>query len=210
MEKNFRISINKTPAYPTEEDEQPFTIEELDIAIGKMKVRKAPGPDNIHPEQIIMLGKSARRMLLNIFNHSWDNGWTPQSWKSANIIPLLKNGKPKDQVSSYRPISLTSHISKLMERMIERRLCWRINEGQLLCDNQWGFRPERCTEDKPLLLTQSVINGLGRKEKAVAVAFNFSKPFDNVWRTAVLVKMTQKGIPHRYIKCIKSLSLIHI
>ena len=116
MEKNFRISTNKTPTFPIKEDKQTFTIKELDIAIRKMKLRKVLGPGNIHPEQIIMLGEAARKMLLNIFNHSWENSWTPQSWKSANIIPLLKNGKPKDQVSSYRPISLTSHLSKLMEK----------------------------------------------------------------------------------------------
>ena len=50
-------------------------------------------------------------------------GKTADSWHEATIIPLLKLNKPKNDPASYRPISLTSTVTKLMQKMIKPRLC---------------------------------------------------------------------------------------
>ena len=71
---------------------------------------------------LIQLSEYDKDMLLKIINKTWDSGSLPQIWKTANIVPILKNGKTKNKVSSYRPISLTSCISKVAERMINARL----------------------------------------------------------------------------------------
>ena len=61
---------------------------------------------------------SLLEIILSIFNLSWSQGQVPQIWKEAIIMPILKKGKNRSMVSSYRPIGLTSGCCKLMERII--------------------------------------------------------------------------------------------
>ena len=84
-----------------------FTLAELEIAMEKMKERKAPDEDGIAPEMVKNMGAFAKIKLLQLFNRSWERGEIPKNWKTAIIIPILKKGKPAKDLASYRPISLT-------------------------------------------------------------------------------------------------------
>ena len=101
---------------------QPFTREELKKAIRCMKRKGAQGPDEIPPTFLKELGPRALDELLEIFNQSLSTASCPQVWRNAIIIPLLKAGKSAKDLASYRPISLTSCVVKLLERMIATRL----------------------------------------------------------------------------------------
>ena len=111
-----RLSALKNPEGPA------FTIGELKKAIRKMKGKGAAGPDDIPPSFLKNLGDGALDILLQIFNLSLSSGVCPQIWRNAIIIPLLKAGKQASQLESFRPISLTSCVVKLLERMIGERL----------------------------------------------------------------------------------------
>ena len=100
---------------PFDED---FSIQKLNNAIKKAKSGKAPGPDKIANEMIAHLGPLAKLNLLLIINKTWKTGNLPKSWKTAQVTPILKKGKPAGNPKSYRPISLTSCIGKVAERMI--------------------------------------------------------------------------------------------
>ena len=91
-----------------------FTMEELETALGKMKQRGAEGPDDIPPSFLKALGPQAKGELLRIFNASMTAGHCPQGWKCATVLPILARGKPACAIKSYRPISLTSCVVKLM------------------------------------------------------------------------------------------------
>ena len=117
----------------------PFTLEELQKAIKKLKKRKSPGPDGVTNEMLLHLGNIALLKLLEIFNYSWETGNIPQIWKEAIMIPILKKGKNKTKASSYRPISLTSCIVKTMERIINCRLTWYLETNDILSEEQAGF-----------------------------------------------------------------------
>ncbi|KAM7288205.1 hypothetical protein ISCGN_028472 [Ixodes scapularis] len=71
----------------------------------------------------------------------------PEAWREATTVPLLKPGKPQDQLSSYRPISLTSCLGKVMERMVLRRLVYHLEATGALPDCFSGFRHHRGTAD---------------------------------------------------------------
>ena len=101
---------------------------ELDIAISKLKNTKSPGQDKIHPEFIKNLGAKTKLILLNIF----DKVWTGQSnvatvWRKAILVPIKKPKNSENEVSSYRPISLTSVIAKTIERMLAGGLQYYLN-----------------------------------------------------------------------------------
>ena len=74
------------------------------------------------------------------FNASWRTGKVPSKWRRATIIPMPKAGKDKKKVSSFRHIALTSHISKLAERMILPRLNHIVSDKGLVPPEQVDFR----------------------------------------------------------------------
>ena len=101
-----------------------LTKAELEKALKMLKLRKAPGPDRVHNEMLKNVGDKAKSALLILFNKTWRSGVIPKAWKVAIITPILKKGKPADQPKSYRPISQTSCLGKVAERMVNKRLYW--------------------------------------------------------------------------------------
>ena len=99
-----------------------ISMEELTYAMKKLKQKKSPRPDGITNEMLINAGKPALYKLLEIFNKSWQEGSLPQSWGGATMIPIHKKGKSKTEATSYRPISLTRCVVKLLERIINARM----------------------------------------------------------------------------------------
>ena len=85
--------------------------------------------------------------VLHLFNVLYAKDFVPNLWKEAIVIPLLKSGKPADTASSYRPISLTSCLGKLLERIITNRLSWFVESKNFIGPEQAGFRKNRCTTD---------------------------------------------------------------
>ena len=98
----------------------------------KLKTRKAPGLDKIKNEMLINLGPEAKRYLLEYINRTWRESELPAAWRTAVVNPILKKGKEAGEPKNYRPISLTSSIGKLAERMINYRLYWYLEKYGLL------------------------------------------------------------------------------
>ena len=93
----------------------PFNNTELETAMQKLKQGKSPGMDNITNEMIQHLTPTGKEVLLKLFNDTWEQKSCPKEWKQAEIRTLPKPGKDHSKPTGYRPISLLSCISKLME-----------------------------------------------------------------------------------------------
>ena len=186
--------------------ESEFTMGELTAALNKIKPRKAAGPDELKSDFVARMPATAKKIFLQVCNYSWRNSWLPQAWRSALIIPILKKGKSPALVGSYRPIALTDHLGKALERMINARLSWWLEEKGALSEWQSGFRRGRSTTDQCLRLSQRVSDGFQRKppERTVLTLFDYTKAFDTVWRTGLLRKMLDKGIPATFIRWTKA------
>ena len=182
----------------------PFTLPELRNAIYKMKPRGAPGPDRIPPSFLKHLGPKAQQKLLDLYNISLITAATPQSWRNATIIPLLKANKPASELASFRPISLTSCIAKLMERMLSERLYHLGESGGGFSGLQAGFRKGRGVEDQVLRITQSITDGFHNREKSLLVLLDFSKAYDTIWRQRLLLTLLKRGIPEAYVLWLRS------
>ena len=126
----------------------------------------------------------------------------PTGLANSTIIPFLKKDNDPQAVSSYRPIALTSTIGKLLERLIVNRLSRWLEEKSQLSPWQVGFRKRRCTTDQCLRLSQFVSDGLQstNKERTVLMLFDYSNAYDTVWRTGLLQKMLDIGIPLRFVQ----------
>ena len=100
----------------------PFSPAEFLAAASNLSSFTATGPDKAAYPMLKHLPRSGMDLLLHIFNLSWSSHSFPSIWKISSIIPIHKMGKPLDSPASFRPISLTSCVSKMFERITLSRL----------------------------------------------------------------------------------------
>ena len=184
-----------------------FSNNELEAVIRKLKLKSAPGLDEINNMMISNLPPSGKIALLKICNYSWENGEVPLVWKRAKIIPILKPGKPAENPASYRPISLTSNVAKICERLIKNRLQFWLERSGKLSNYQAGFRPIRNTEDQVLRMCQSIADGLQSKKpgkRTLLTLIDFSHAFDGVWHEGIYSKLIDLGTPKCYVKWVRA------
>ena len=86
--------------------------------ISAMMDNKSPGVDRIPQKLLIETLEQISIPLARVFNWSLKQGVVPAEWKEANIIPLFKKGS-RNKSENYRPVSLTSVVCKLLERLIK-------------------------------------------------------------------------------------------
>jgi hypothetical protein len=90
-------------------------------------------------------------------------GAFPSEWSEAILKPILKPGKDPNEPTSYRPISLTSCMCEIIERLINRRLLHVIEERRLLPETQYGFRKNRSTTDVLITLDSLISEAIRKK-----------------------------------------------
>ena len=194
----------KAPSCSNQPFEVDFTLQELNSAIKRAKSGKAPGPDRIANEMIAHLGPLAKSTILKLINKTWKLGELPKSWKTANVTPTLKKGKPAGNPQSYRPISLTSCLGKVAERMINTRLYHWLETHGLLNNMQAGFRKGCRTEDQLFRFIQNTLDGFQAGKTTTAVFIDLQQAYDRVWRKGLLIKMSNMGVHGKMFKWIQS------
>ena len=117
----------------------PFSPAEYFAAASNLSSSTATGPDKVAYPMLKHLPRSGMDLLLHIFKLSWSSHSFPSIWKTSSIIPIHKMGKPLDSPASFRPISLTSCVSKLFERIILSRLLFFLESNSILSPRQVGF-----------------------------------------------------------------------
>ena len=126
----------------------------------KTSSNTAVGADNISTEMLNHMPEHCLQTILLLFNKIWFSGELPMCWLHSIIVPLHKPNKPTNLPSSSRPISLTSHLCKLMERMVTVRLRWYLESNNLLNQYQSAFRERRRPLDHLLRLHDTVHKAL--------------------------------------------------
>lgn len=171
----------------------PFSLKELQSAIKKCR-SSAPGPDGILIPLIKNLPPQLLDFLLRVYNDIWSSGIFPQSWQSSILIPLLKPNKPNIQATSYRPISLTNHLCKIMERIVHARISWLIESKSLISKHQYGFRHHRSTTDHLIGLSEDIWDSFSRGNHLVAVFLDLKNAFDTLWKYNITKTLHDWGI----------------
>ena len=186
----FTPTSNKKPTQPTrnilrnlkkppKDPEVVITEEQTAKAIKAAKNSKALGPDDISPQMLKNLGPHGIKFLTNIYNQCVNTSTIPSLWKTSRIIPLLKPGKPADQSTSQRPISLLSPPAKILESILLPEVTAAIN----LANHQHGFRKGHSTASALQNINSNITSGLNRNKpvnRTVVVAIDLSRAFDTV------------------------------
>ena len=108
----------------------------------RLKANRASGPDLISVNVLRYCPNFALPLTL-IFNNSVQTGTLPQDWRDAHVSPIHKKGS-RSKSGNYRPVSLTSQIVKLLERLFQDHLLKVINKNKTISCHQHGFQ-SRCS-----------------------------------------------------------------
>ena len=154
------------------------------------------------------LPRSGMDFLLHIFNLSWSLHFFPSIWNTSFIIPIHKMRKPLDSPAPFRPISLTSCVSKLFERIILSRLLFFLEFNSIFSPRQAGFRAEWSTLDQIFYLSQSISDGFNISRLSsltILTTIDFPKAFDSVCQPALFYKLISAGLPPCFARWTQSL-----
>ena len=174
----------------------PFTLMELKEALRKSG-ETAAGSDNIHYQLLKHLPESSLNILLRVFNQVWESGVFPPSWREALIIPIPKPGKDTKNPNNYRPIALTSCLCKTMERMVNARLNYCLENGDFLAKEQCGFRKGRSTTDHLVRFETFIREAFAQDRHVVSIFFDLEKAYDTTWKRGILNNLHEMGFRGR-------------
>lgn len=190
---------------PTVELPIPYvTPSEVSCEIKQLKNHKSPGHDLIKNEVIKQLPFRAVLFITALFNACLKWNYFPHNWKHAQVSMILKPGKPKKALSSYRPISLLPTLSKLFEKIIAYRLKTVLDEWQVLPSFQFGFREGHSTIDQMAKFSEFVNMNFENYQQTAALFIDFQQAFDRVWHAGLIYKMKKLCFPQYLIGVISS------
>jgi hypothetical protein len=175
VDRNMRVRLTEDRCNPESlgPESDDLSMEELVSSLKAGKAKGAKGPDGLAPQFLKNLEEVAKSFMLDTFNKFWREGVCPQSWRDAVIVPILKPGKPQEQLDSYRPIALTSCLAKVIERMVAKRLQHLAESRGMLNSDQSGFCPQRLTEDQVIRLSQAISDGFQAKKPPTGRSSHF-------------------------------------
>lgn len=166
---------------------------EIEKIISSLCTKKSSGFDGVPCNLIRSLSGYLTPILTYIINVSFSAGLFPCQLKTAYVVPIYKKGCQAD-MRNYRPISLLSVFSKIIERAFQIRLQSYLKKFKILVPQQFGFTKGRSTQDAVLSLCETVLQNFDSKLKTAALFFDFKKAFDVVNHSLLMRKMESYGI----------------
>lgn len=186
MKNKNQHSLFLAPTDPTE----------VFVVINNLKTKKSMGHDGISTWLLKQLANELCNPLSDLINMSLNNGDVPDILKLAKVIPLYKS-KDKHSLENYRPISVLSAISKVVEKIVFKRLYNFLESHSLLSDSQYGFRPQHSTADAMIDFTNNICEAFEKNEHGIGIFLDLSKAFDTINHDILLKKLDWYGVRGR-------------
>ena len=180
-----------------------FGTEDVIEAIMSIKLNAAPGPDGF---PVMLLQKCKDELapaIVLLWRNCLNDGMTPLLLKTNYIIPIYKGGDQGDP-ANYRPVSLTSHLAKIFEKIVRKKMVEYLEHNNLLNDSQHGFRRGRSCLTQLLTHYDTLMTYLEKGHNVDTVYLDFSKAFDKVDHSIIIRKLQSLGIGGKLIKWIYS------
>lgn len=201
--------INKHTEWLTSDENHTNVIplcsdEEIKCEIFNLKNKKAAGLDGIKPIVLKKMPDIFFTTITTIFNWCLLNGYFPNHFKKAKVIPVLKSGKDPKMANSYRPISILSMLDKVFEKIIHKRLLDYCDLKNIINKEQFGFKKEHSTIHQLKRVINMILANKRRKRSTGAVFLDIEKAFDSVWHNGLIYKMNKFTFPVYLQKIIKS------
>uniref|UniRef100_A0A8R1EF04 Reverse transcriptase domain-containing protein n=1 Tax=Caenorhabditis japonica TaxID=281687 RepID=A0A8R1EF04_CAEJA len=185
----------------THPDDPEILQHEVENAIVTSKTNISPGPDQITMLQLKLGNESIAPHLTAALNQVLTNGRTPEDWKTVKIYLLPKTTKPK-KLKAYRPVALSSIVSKLFTKILTRRITAK--SKYYLEESQAGFRRGRGCADSIQVVSQMLVKCTEFKIPLVAVFLGFTFAFDNVNWTKISEVLNNLQIGRNVIRALNN------
>ena len=166
---------------------------EIEEKICKLKVKKATGPNGVSARLLKYAGMSIAPSLTSVFKQSVEACNPPDQWKIARVSAAFKKGREEDR-TCYRPLSMLSIPSKLMESCVASNITNHVVTQNLLDNRQWAYRKGKSTEQLLIHLTERWREAVERKLFVGILFVDFTKAFDTVSHNILLQKLNDLGI----------------
>lgn len=197
------ISILQTDhAQPSSDAELSILQKEVEAAVKSLKADKSPGIDNVPAELIKHGGEKTTEALTELCQKIWAQKKWPKEWTQSLVIPLPKKGNLK-LCQNYRTISLISHPSKVMLRVILNRLKSKAEE--ILSEEQAGFRAKRSTVEQIFNCRILIEKHLQHQKDLLHIFIDFKKAFDRVWHDGLWQVLRDFSIEEGLVQVIQAL-----
>ena len=172
--------------------EHPLTMNELK-AFFSLETNKCPGHDEISFNVIKNCFGSLSKPLLHVFRLSLEKGIRLGDLKIAKVMGAFKAGD-ENEFGNYRPISVLPRFSKILERIMYKRLYNHLLNENILCRKQFGLQQGHSTEHTILQLTDQINDNFEKNYFTLGVFINLSKAFDTVDHQILISKLKNYGI----------------
>lgn len=166
-----------------------FTPADVRREIKQINSHKAPGHDLIVGEILKHLPRKALVLLTTIYNSMLRLCYFPVQWKHAQVIMIAKPGKPPNETTSYRPISLLPLMSKIFEKLLLNRIKDTLPIEDLIPAHQFGFRRKHSTIQQCHRIVNKILENLEQKKMCTATFLDIQQAFDKVWHEGILYKL---------------------
>ncbi|KAK0145761.1 RNA-directed DNA polymerase from mobile element jockey [Merluccius polli] len=154
--------------------------------------KEGPGPDGISPRLLKDCADQLCGVFRHLFNLSLSLEKVPALWKTSCVVPVPKTPRPKEP-NHFRPVALTSHLMKTMERIILRHL--RPLVGTQLDPLQFAYQPGIGVDDAVIyMLHRSLLHLEGSGRTVRVMFFYFSSAFNTIKPSLLKVKMENVGV----------------
>ena len=170
-----------------------FNSENIDEETVRKTIQTLPSKNSCSSKLIKIIEPAIIKPLALLINQVLNTGIFPDELKIAKVIPIFKKDDPT-LLKNYRPISLLSTLSKVIEKIIFTQLSLYFNENILIFDNHYGSRPKHSTEYAALELVYRIITQRDKKEVPINIFLDLSKAFDTIDYTILLAKLSYYGI----------------
>ncbi|KAK7896418.1 hypothetical protein WMY93_021743 [Mugilogobius chulae] len=181
-----------SPSTPPPAPALSVTAAQVRRELKRIKTRKAAGPDCISPRLLKSCADELCGVMGHVFNMSLKLRVVPQLWKTSCVVPVPKTPHAKD-LSSFRPVALTSHLMKTLERLVLGHL--RSTVSSALDPLQFAYRPGIGVEDAVIFLLHRSLSHLEKPGCAVRILFfDFSSAFNTIQPLLLRDKLETAGV----------------
>ena len=182
---------------------EPCTEQEVSKLIKSLKPKKSSGIDNVDNIILKELEDYLTAPLMLIFNNSLETGIFPEKMKIAKVVPLHK-AKNKDETTNYRPISLLLTLSKLLEKIMYKRVYEFLTKTNQLYSSQYGFRKNHACDQAVGELVANITKGIEQRKLTASVFLDLSKAFDSLEHSVIFKKLYRYGLRGQCLAWFKS------
>ena len=185
-------SLGHLPSPETQLCKISISSSDVSEVLQTINITKAPGADDLSPFLIKLSYSVLLSQFTSLFGNSLMYSSFPSDWKVHKISPVFKGKGDPSNVSNYRPISLLSIVSKILERVVYNKVIEFIRPK--LSVTQFGFLKHRSCVSQLLSSFAVIFDALDNKLSVDEVFFDFSKAFDTVPHQELLFKLWRIGI----------------